>query len=341
MALDTYSTAVLNAVVDSLFRVQTALLTMFFPNIQQSDSETIKFDVMDGKRRIAPFVHPTMAGKMVEGLGFTTKDFEPAYVKDKRIFDPDRALKRQAGERIGGGATPASRLAANLARELSDQQDMLNRRYELMAAEIMRTGKVTIAGDGYPTVVVDFLRNAAHTVTLTSGDRWGQAGVVPTDLIEAWSTTMLKNSGAEVTDVIMSPDAWILFIDDQKSKDLMTFRRITQGTIGMLANGGALGLEFHGNIGSKRYWTYQDWYVDDSGTEQPMLAANTVLLGSQHMQGVRHFGAIKDEAAGFQARESFTKSWTVEDPSVRFLLTQSAPIMVPYRPDASFAAVVN
>ena len=54
-----------------------------------------------------------------------------------------------------------------------------------------------------------------------------------------------------------------------------------------------------------------------------------------------HHGAIKDEAAGLQPLEFFSKSWTVEDPSARILLMQSAPLVVPYRVDASFCATVR
>jgi hypothetical protein len=39
--------------------------------------------------------------------------------------------------------------------------------------------------------------------------------------------------------------------------------------------------------------------------------------------------------------EYFVKSWEVEDPSRRILLMQSAPLIVPYRPDATFAATVR
>jgi hypothetical protein len=38
--------------------------------------------------------------------------------------------------------------------------------------------------------------------------------------------------------------------------------------------------------------------------------------------------------------EYFTKSWTIPDPSTRILLMQSAPLMVPYRINASFSAKV-
>jgi hypothetical protein len=72
-----------------------------------------------------------------------------------------------------------------------------------------------------------------------------------------------------------------------------------------------------------------------------MLPAHTVLLTSTEMEGTRCFGAIQDEEAGIQAREVFTKSWLEKDPSVRYLLTQTAPLTVPYRVNAACAVKVR
>jgi hypothetical protein len=71
-----------------------------------------------------------------------------------------------------------------------------------------------------------------------------------------------------------------------------------------------------------------------------ILPANTVLVGSSGIDGVRHFGAIRDLDAGIQARQYFVKSWVEPDPSRRFLLMQSAPLLVPYRPNAVLSATV-
>ena len=47
---------------------------------------------------------------------------------------------------------------------------------------------------------------------------------------------------------------------------------------------------------------------------------------------------IMDEKAAFKALRYFSKSWLEEDPAVRWLLMQSAPLVVPYRPNASLCA---
>src|SRR4051794_36612352 len=103
--MDIYATTVLARVVENLPPPSTFLLDMFFPNVQTSTDENIMFDVDTSKPRITPFVHPTVAGKVVADRGFQTNSFKPAYAKDKRVLLPGAPIKRRQGERIGGAMT--------------------------------------------------------------------------------------------------------------------------------------------------------------------------------------------------------------------------------------------
>ena len=338
--MDIYSTTSLNRTVLDLHRSPAFLLGLFFGSIETSDTEDIKFDVETGKPRISPFVSPLVEGKVVESLGYTTNSFSPAYVKDKRIHNPNKAFKRAMGETIGGSRTPVDRFQAALVRDLADQQAMLVRRKELMAAEVLRTGAITITGDKYPTVSVNFGRDNALTVALSSGSKWGDSGVSPIKDLENWSLLVFDKSGAAPTDAVMDVAAWQKVRDDATFDKLVDKRRLSDVDqiryTAMIAAGGV----YQGRIGELKIWLFNGNYIDDAGSSQKFLPTGTVILGSAQIEGVQHHGAIKDIDAGLQAMESFTKSWTVQDPSSRILLMQSAPLVVPYRPNASFCATV-
>lgn len=338
--MNIFDTAVLQALVPTLKRPQTFLLNTFFPMVSQSPTEEIKFDVEDGARRIAPFVSPLVQGKLVESLGYSTKTFKPAYVKDKRVIDPEKPLRRAAGEAIGGNMMPANREQLIVNSELQDQVDMLTRRLEVMASEALREGQVTVSGEGYDTVVVDYGRASALEVSLTAGNQWGDSGVVPLDLLEDWSELIQQTEGAIVTDVVMDPAAWKLFRNNTDLQNILDNRRMEGGTIDPIA-GSANGGQFKGVIGNWRMWVYQDWYIDEAGSEQQMLPDNTVLMcATPQVLGTRHFGSIRDAELGYQAMEYAPKSWVEKDPAVRYLMLQSAPLVVPYRPNATFRATV-
>jgi hypothetical protein len=338
---DIFSTDTMNAVVASLLGDSQFLVDRYFGNVQTDTSEEIHFDVLDGKRRIAPFVSPLVEGQIVAELGFRTFTYKPAYIKDKRVFDMNKPLKRSPGEPIGGNLSPANRQRALLAISLQDQLTMLGRRLEVMAGEVLTTGKLTITGDKYPTVVVDFGRAAANTVVasplwsdLTNSD--------PVANLRTWAQASLQSQGIMLTDVIMTPDAFDAFSSNAKVRDrLDLFRAIgappTLNISAAVAEGGV----YMGTIDVFNVWQYMGWYVDPiDGLEKPILPVGTVLLTSPLINGVRAYGAIRDEDAGLQAVPYFVKSWVEQDPSVRFVMLQAAPLLVPYRPNASFKAKV-
>jgi len=337
--MDIFSIGVLARVIAELPAPAPFILNSFFTAMQTETSEEIHFDVENGRRRLAPFVAPIVAGKVVQSKGFVTKTFKPAYIKDKRVFDSSRPFKRAIGERIGGELSPAQRLQALLATDLQDQLEMLARRQEVMAVEALRTGKVTVKGEQYPTVVVDFGRHADLTVELTAGDRWGEAGVDPLEDVQAWSMGVTQHSGAAGNTLIMDVKAWQLFSAAPSVQKLLDrFRGADKLNATVTGEGG----RYMGNIGNFDIWVYAGWYEDpDSGALTPYLPDNTVLITSPDLEGTRAYGAIKDEESGFQAMPYFSKSWVEKDPAVRLLLLQSAPLPVPYRVNASMSAKVR
>ncbi len=342
--MDIYSTQVLAKVVERLHTPPSFLLDTFFPNVQTSDKEEIFFDVTDSKPRISPFVSPLLPGKVVDSGGYQTKSFKPAYVKDKRRFDANIPYKRMAGEIIGGSLSPAQRYERALATHLKDQLDNLTRREEVMAAEILRTGKVIVSGDGYPTQTVDFGRDAELTKALSGSATWDSSGVNPVDDLEDWAITLQDKSGVVAKTVVMDPQAWKIFRSNTTVQKYLDIRRGTNNTINIdpqiiSENEKA---RYAGSIGDFAIWVYNDTYVDDKGATCKLLPEKTVILGSREgLEGTRCYGAIHDEKANWTAQRYFTKSWIEEDPSVRWLLLQSAPLVVPYRPNASMCVTIG
>jgi hypothetical protein len=64
------------------------------------------------------------------------------------------------------------------------------------------------------------------------------------------------------------------------------------------------------------------------------------VLTGPSVRGVRCFGAIQDFDANLQALAMFPKMWRSDDPSATFIMTQSAPLMVPVNPNNTFRARV-
>lgn len=338
--MDVFSTSELVGVVRGLKEPRSFLLNQFFPMIVESDREEIVFDVESDKRRVAPFVSPKVAGKVVESLGYQANTFKPAYVKDKRVFEPDGPLKRVLGEQIQGSLSPMERRLARVGMELEDQIGMLTMREEIMAAEALLSGQVTVAGEGYDTTVVNYGRDAALTVTLSGGALWGSGTDTPIDNIDVWADLIQDTSGAVPTDIVFEPSAWRAARKNAELREVLDTRRGSTSDAEIGPIGGRLA-RFIGTLGAFRCWVYQQTYVDNAGATQKVMPAGAVLMvAAGDVEGHRAYGVIQDEKAGYQSSRFFPKSWLEEDPAVRWLMMQSAPLVIPYRPNATLRANV-
>lgn len=347
--MNIYDTNVLVGLVPNLKTSQNWLLDRFFPNVVTHDTEEVSIDVDIGKRRMSPFVSPLVEGKLVESRKYQTNTFKPAYIKDKRAPDLRKPIRRQMGERIGGEYTAAEREMINLQFEMEDQIDMLNRRMEWMAASALTKSQITVVGDGFPTTVIDFGRSSNLTITLSGSDKWplsvaaGATNTQPSDDIEDWQTLMLQESGAVATDLVFTTSSWKAFRLDTTIKDnAITFPALSpfgnQVDAGPRVNKGAV---YKGRWGNFDLWLYNDWFVDPvDGIEKPMIPNGAVLMGSADLMGTRAFGLILDPEFNYGPLAFAPKSWVMPDPAQRYLLMQSAPLVIPSRVNASLCATV-
>lgn len=338
MAFEIVETHDLMGVIENFQPVPSFWLDTFFNSSHFSDSEYIDFDIIDKGRRLAPFVAPNVQGQPMLQRRESIRKFKPAYLKPKDALDPQRLLRRRAGESLGGSMTPQEREDAIVAEILADHDEMIRRRWEWMACEAVTKGQVTVSGENYPTRTVGFSRDAGNTVTLSGTALWDDAAATPLTNVRSWGQTVLK-SGRAARYLIMGVDASAAFFSNAQVEDAVETRR---GSATQLEKYNVSGspIIYHGDLpGGVSVITYNDVYEDNDGIEQPFLAADEVVLAGD-VQGIRAFGAIMDRKAAWASVAMFPKMWEQEDPSGLFLMTQSAPLMIPARPNAALRATV-
>lgn len=343
MAGNIYDTTTLLGVM-SRQRVLNPFWLSFFGQQINFDTEDIMFDrVSTDYRRLAPFVAPNVQGRVQGKSGYDSVSFKPAYVKPKDVVDPNMVIPRMPGEALGTGSMSlAQRRDAAVAEILKQHRTKLINRNEWLAARALIDGQVTIAAPDYPSVTVNFRRHASLSSTLSGAAKWDQSTADPMGDIKDMKMAAYDLSGVKLTRLVFGATAWELFSTRVDLKELMN---VNYG--GIDANitrmyDGYEGQEFLGYIqgtnggGRMECWLDTSKYVDEAGAEQFFLDQSTVVGVGQGIEGVRCFGAIKDFDAQLQPLEVFTKMWRNEDPSVEYILSQSAPLMVPKRPNASF-----
>jgi hypothetical protein len=317
-------------------------LDLCFPDLHLSNTEFIDFDIVDKARRLAPFVAPTVQGQPMIQRGHSVRKFKPAYIKPKDPVDPARLLKRRAGEFFSGSqTTPQSREDAIVADILNDHREGIYRRWEWMAARAVIDGAITIEGENYPRVVLSFGRDSLNTKVLSGTALWTNAASNPLDDIEAWGIEMMERSGYPIARITFGPLAWRAFANHAKVQTMLTTLR---GSANAIETGPQQGpFSSRGTLVSANIelYVYNDTYEDNNGASVAMMSTNDIVLTASSVDGIRAFGAIMDKKANWEAMPLFPKMWEQEDPSGLFIMTQSAPLMIPARPNASMKVTVR
>jgi hypothetical protein len=337
-------------------------LPMFTSEVNSVD-EYIDFEKLPAlNRRLAPFVRPMGQGKPIYTDQSTAYRFKPAYIKLRDAIDPTRILTKIPGiDAMLDPATlgPMARREALRAAITVQHIRTIQRRWEWMAAQAVMYGKITVGGTPeYPPVQLDFLRDAGQTITLGSGDGWGDSGVSVMDFIQTVCDLMIYpvgGFGGFPIRLTMGSAAWQAFRADAGVKDAMNKFYPVTGDIagGAVGNRGIIASEkvvkvgelFVGGAGGAvlELYVYRDSYVADDGTEVSIMNPNDVVFTSspEAMHGFQCFGAIVDPFAEYQAISIFPRNWMeVGDPAVEYILHQSAPLMVPVNPNATLLATV-
>ncbi|AWY08932.1 major head protein [Ruegeria phage vB_RpoS-V18] len=356
MPLDIYTPMDLYAVMfDPRQTVRTSTwLDTFYPNSFMSEQEEIMFDKIDATREIAPFMLPNLPGRPIyKGVGERIESFKPAYTKPKDAIRPSQALKLQPGELAKRLAlqTPEARYNAKVVEIAKFHRDAITRLWEYMGARALIDGAITInyavdAGTPAQAVTIDFGRDAGHTITKAGGSQWGDVGVSAWDDIQAWyDLAAAAEFGAAPTDILMGSKAYAAFLADadvqaKLNKDIRGNESVTLD-LGLIQKDPLNPFTLVGKFGTVNVWLVSGIgnTFKSNGTSVDILKSNEVLLVSRAVDGVKAFGAILDGAANLQPADIFSKMWDQEDPSARFIMSQSAPLMIPVNPNATVKAV--
>lgn len=359
MAFDIYSPTQLYAVMyDQRNEVSTSQwLEMFFPASFFSAQEEILFDKIGSSRKIAPFMLPNEPGKPIyRREGERINSFKPAYTKPKDAIRPTEMLAMQPGElatRIGI-QSPKARYDAEVIRITNYQRRAIHRLWDYMAAKAILDGKITInysrdAGIPAQSVEIDFGRAGGHTITLGSGTRWGDSGVKIYDNLQTWIDTVANAEfGGSVQDVILGSSAAAVFMTDVREGTMKGMLDTTyRGSEDFFIKRSIIRTDpmnpftYLGTLGAGiRVWRYTGTFQNDDGSTTAIMDPKDVLLVAPNVEGVKCFGAILDQAAGLNPADIFVKMWDQEDPSARFIMSQSAPLMIPVNPNCTLKARV-
>lgn len=341
MAIDMFNTRTMLRAIEQIKPVRNFLRDTIFGQVETHTTKYVDIDIQKGNRRIAAYVSPLLQGKVVTRVGFETKTYEPPYTKEKMVTTAQDFLTRDIGTNVyTGGQSAQQKAQKQLGKDLKTLLDRVDRTEEVQASQAVQTGIVTAVGDGI-SATIDFGMPSSHKPVLTSTDKWDDlTNSDPLADLKTWRNLVSQDAGMVPRDVVMGSDAIAYFVRNATVKSLLDNRRIVMGQIN--PDELAPGVMYYGHLNEVGIdiWEYTEWYYDDgTSSEKPMIDPKKVVMWARGARATRHYGAIQDLKANFVVPR-FAKSWEEEDPSARFIMVQSAPLLAPHQIDGFLCATV-
>lgn len=339
--LRAYQTYEVDSVVENIEVQPPFLLGRYFPRMKSFDTEQIEFDVIDRGRRIAPFVSPLTPGRVMRRPGYRTMSFKPAYIKLLKLIRPTDTFTRMPGEQYGGSMSPMARLDRIFAETVKMHREAVDTRLEWMAAQALVNGQIVISGEDYPTVTVSFSRDPGVSVALSGAALW-TAPTTADPMADIENIAMLvrrKSRGSVVTELLMNGYTWsllrkIITSNADINKVYSTFQRVNPTSTFDLGPRNDIQAEWVGNFSGRfNLVVYDGFYHDDNGAEQIFIPNGKVLAIANGLEGTQYRGAIMDIEASIEPRDYFVKTWIEKNPSGMQVLSQTAPLVAPRRPN--------
>lgn len=352
---DIFATRTLIKTQELLFPTRRFLRDTFTRTGESFVTELVDVQTRKGQRKTAPYVNPLLPGKIIERTGFKQQTFQPAIVKPMRAITQVDLGRAGFGENVYGTKTPAQRAEELLARDQAELDDYITRREEVMAAELIFTGKITQIGDGV-NQVLDF--EFENYQVLAAADRFNAATSDPFLILRNAKMSVQQKSGLNVRKAVFAADALDAFMSNPKVQAYIN-QALSNFTVGRIAPGEEVdGATYVGTINypgvNLDIWTYNEIYIEDynpdgtqkaEGVATDMVPSGTVALLPDGNPFEFRFGAItiaNPLTQGFEtyAMERVPQSWISIEPPARFLQISSRPILVPDNVDGWYVLKV-
>ena len=346
MTIDIHSTRTMMAAIEKMMPVNTFFMDTFFGAPETFPTEDVDVDFRKGKRKMAPFVAPRVGGITMDRQGFVTRNYKFPRIAPQRVLTKDDISKRLAGENVYSRTTPEQRSQQLLGKDLQELDEYITRREEWMCREVLINGKCVMKGiiddKSEETVDMEVDYSFTNKETLTATAKWDQATSKKLSDLTRWRKSVIQKTGQAPTVCVMSSDVAELFISDTAVQNMFDKNKIKVGDITPVVINPAV--TFIGRIVSLGLdlYSYDEWFVDDAGIEQPMMPEKTLILARPKMAR-RLYGAITQMEKGEYYTYEGTrvpKVWADDNNDVKMVKVSGRPLPVPEDVDDWYVAVV-
>ena len=237
MPFNFFETHNLLMAVEQLTPPTTFLRDRSFPTNDSTDvfaTNDVLVEYKDGSKRVAPFVAPRKGGVTILRSGYEVQRFEPPCVAPRRMLTIDDLNKRGFGEALLSQLTPEMRQRTLILKDAQELSEMITRREEAMAAEVMQTNGCVMKHIADDVDVSDnkhiSFANGDSTWQYTPTGNWGKDYAGVTADLGAMARLLTKR-GLPATELVVGADAADAVLANAEIQKLLDIKNYEAGRI--------------------------------------------------------------------------------------------------------------
>lgn len=301
----------------------------------------VRIDVRKHGRALAPLVTPLSGNPIFARAGHDRLELELPVVGgavETTADDLFRALQAGQAELTTNDFIS---LYNRILDDTSMIDDTITRTEEYMAAELLKTGSVTLKGSdgagGEVSFVLDFQRDGELTVILSGNSRWGQSGVSAYKTLVAQVDKVAEKGGVRPNHFFFGAEALELFLFDTDVQKLMDSRGMNMGQL--MPDELDSDTQYIGYVRTIGHiYKYTAGYVDD-GTFRRYIPTRGVMMFSDAADNRTYYGGIatnvNEQLVVVRGKRVVSHSVTKRPPVTEFLDVNSSPLLALCEPDTT------
>ena len=353
MSFDITNTHHLLAAYEQATPVSSFLRDRYFPCNPATDvfsTDDVIMEYKNGTQKMAPFVAPRVGGKTVLRDGYKMERYEPPFIAPKRPLTLDDLAKKGFGEAIYANLTPEQRQGAIVTKDMTEMDEMITRREEAMAAEVMTTGALVMKhyGDNatdFEEKHIQYFEGAKNTAAYTVAAAWGKDADIYGDL--AGMVTFAQQSGLRVSELVVAANVVPVILNNATIQKYLDIKGYEMGHI-QPRELNAAGAAYIGTLNVNGVMvdiiSYGAQYQADDGTMTAFIPNNTVVLTAP-AAGRTAYGAVTqledDEQFHTYGGKRVPKYTSNKAADIRTLRLAARPLMIPNNKNCFIVADVG
>lgn len=296
-------TAELTSRVVSVFKEEVPVLSgfsSFFPSETTPTLEVV-IEVERDDELMAIDVERFTEGNPNKSTKSSQNIYIPPFFNEEYYLQKDTVYMNYVGAGVLNSPVANKSIVKSVSKALKTNRKKIQRAILLQQTQFLQTGIVRMKnGDN-----IDYRRKPESISVLTGANLWSASTTCKpiTDLRAGVKFLReVGRSGAAATNVFMSDEAYIAFLNSEEVKSYGDWRRIEQLNINMPVLDQSTGMTFQGQVAAGplvlNIYTYNDYYNNGTGTLVKYFDIDKIVLIPSDFMAKTVFGGLVDTASG-------------------------------------------